>query len=311
MYRIDDPSSVNQLPVPEAALTEGFFTEGNPGAGISATLLRASWFNMIQEELRNIVVAGGLTPSKTAYNQIMNALTKFIQAGSMSYSVDTGAQNAYAVTYAPAIAAVTPGLLIFFRAANANTGPSTIAINGLQPIALVGAAHLPLAGNEIVANSECMAIYNESISSFVLLEASGGAVQVGTASQDSHAVQLKQMTSSLTNLSNTLTASIKSWVNGLFAGSFGTNNYMSIDGLIIQWCQAAGPAASGATSNVTFPITFPNACFNIQLTIIGALGLTGDNGPVTISAFTNSGCTVYSTNDPSAISSVYVLAFGY
>ncbi|WP_317201495.1 hypothetical protein [Janthinobacterium sp.] len=74
MYRIDDPSASNTLPTPEAALTEGYWTEGNPGAGTPATLERASWFNMIQEELRAIVVAGGLTPSKTTYNQILLAL---------------------------------------------------------------------------------------------------------------------------------------------------------------------------------------------------------------------------------------------
>jgi len=74
MYRIDDPSASATLPVPEAALTEGYWTEGNPGSGILATLERASWFNMVQEELRAIPVAAGLTPSKTTYNQILTAL---------------------------------------------------------------------------------------------------------------------------------------------------------------------------------------------------------------------------------------------
>jgi hypothetical protein len=76
MYRIDDPSASATLPTPEAALTEGYWTEGNPGTGTPATLERASWFNMIQEELRAIVVAGGLTPSKTTYNQVLSAMLK-------------------------------------------------------------------------------------------------------------------------------------------------------------------------------------------------------------------------------------------
>jgi hypothetical protein len=74
MYRIDDPSASPILPTPEAALTEGYWTEGNPGSGTQATLERASWFNMVQEELRAIPVAAGLTPSKTTYNQILTAL---------------------------------------------------------------------------------------------------------------------------------------------------------------------------------------------------------------------------------------------
>jgi len=78
MRRIDDPSAVLVLPTPEAAGTEGFFTEGVPGV-TQATLVRASFLNMVQEELRAIVVAGGLTPSKTTYNQILSALNVMFQ----------------------------------------------------------------------------------------------------------------------------------------------------------------------------------------------------------------------------------------
>lgn len=78
MYRIDDPSASPTLPTPEAANTEGYWTEGNPATGTPATLERASWFNMIQEELRAIVVAGGLTPSKTTYTQVLQAIQALI-----------------------------------------------------------------------------------------------------------------------------------------------------------------------------------------------------------------------------------------
>ena len=73
MLRIDDPSAVPVLPTPEAAGTEGYFTEGSPGV-TPATLVRASFLNMVQEELRTVVVAGGLAPSKTTYNQMLSAI---------------------------------------------------------------------------------------------------------------------------------------------------------------------------------------------------------------------------------------------
>jgi hypothetical protein len=76
MYRIDDPSASPTLPVPEAALTEGYWTEGNPGTGTPATLERASWFNMVQEELCSLLAAAGITRSKTTYNQVNAALQK-------------------------------------------------------------------------------------------------------------------------------------------------------------------------------------------------------------------------------------------
>ncbi|RAS35869.1 hypothetical protein [Paraburkholderia bryophila] len=86
MYRIDDPTASTTLPTPEAALAEGYFTEGNPGTGTPATLERASWFNMIQEELRAIVVAAGLTPSKTTYNQVFLAIQALIKAAGQGIS---------------------------------------------------------------------------------------------------------------------------------------------------------------------------------------------------------------------------------
>lgn len=85
MFRIDDPSAAAALPTPGAAGTEGYFTPGNPGSGIPATLVTADFLNMLQEELRNVVVAGGLTPSKTTYNQLLNAI-KAVALGQFSQS---------------------------------------------------------------------------------------------------------------------------------------------------------------------------------------------------------------------------------
>ncbi|WP_185634050.1 hypothetical protein [Burkholderia stagnalis] len=77
MYRIDDATAATSLPVPEAAGTEGYFTEGNPATGTPATKVRASWLNMIQEEIRGVVVAAGLTPGKTSYGQLLTAIQSF------------------------------------------------------------------------------------------------------------------------------------------------------------------------------------------------------------------------------------------
>src|SRR5689334_14082684 len=81
MYRIDDATAATSLPTPETAGTEGYWTEGNPATGVPATLERASWFNMVQEELRAIVVAAGLTPSKTTYTQVRDAIKALYGSG--------------------------------------------------------------------------------------------------------------------------------------------------------------------------------------------------------------------------------------
>ncbi|KWN77053.1 hypothetical protein [Burkholderia stagnalis] len=76
MFRIDDATAATSLPAPEAAGTEGYFTEGNPTAGTPATNVRGSWLNMIQEELCAILTAAGIVRSKTTYNQVNSALQK-------------------------------------------------------------------------------------------------------------------------------------------------------------------------------------------------------------------------------------------
>jgi len=81
MFRIDDATAATSLPAPETAGTEGYFTEGNPATGTPATKVRGSWLNMIQEELRAIVVAAGLTPSKTTYNQVLAAIKTLVGPG--------------------------------------------------------------------------------------------------------------------------------------------------------------------------------------------------------------------------------------
>ncbi|WP_322069975.1 hypothetical protein [Paraburkholderia bannensis] len=101
MYRIDDATAASSLPAPEAAATEGYFTEGNPVSGVPATNVRGSWLNMIQEELRALVVYGGLTPSKTIYTQVRDAIVaKFAKLNgdsTQTFSVAPGAQNQNAV----------------------------------------------------------------------------------------------------------------------------------------------------------------------------------------------------------------------
>ena len=196
MYRIDDPTAASALPVPESPNAEGYWAEGNPTTGVPATIERASWFNMIQEELRAIVIAGGLTPSKTTYNQVLTSIMKLIQAGATgeSYAVDSSiTTNAIALALTPAVTAYADGELIYFKAANTNTGACTINWGG-GSIALNGAAGA-LQGGEIYLNKIYLAVYNATTSTAILLGQSGGALQINSATKSGHAIQLGQIIS--------------------------------------------------------------------------------------------------------------------
>ena len=74
MFRIDNSSAVAALPVAAAPITPGYFTDGNPGTGVPATIVDAWWCNMLQEEILTVVAAAGITPSKSAHNQLYLAL---------------------------------------------------------------------------------------------------------------------------------------------------------------------------------------------------------------------------------------------
>lgn len=61
-------------PVAPAAPANPYFTGGNPGGGVAATTPGEWWFHMMTEELRNAIVAAGLTPDHTVLNQLATAI---------------------------------------------------------------------------------------------------------------------------------------------------------------------------------------------------------------------------------------------
>lgn len=72
---------------------------------------------------------------------------------------DTGTANTYAVALAPAIALFT-GMEINFKAAHANTGASTLALNGGTAKAITKSGATALAGAEISANQIVKVVYD-------------------------------------------------------------------------------------------------------------------------------------------------------
>lgn len=52
----------------------GEFTEGNPGAGVAATLLKASWFNALQRELVGLVLGANIALNASDDAQVLKAV---------------------------------------------------------------------------------------------------------------------------------------------------------------------------------------------------------------------------------------------
>lgn len=82
MQRIDGPSRTASFPAPaaqgEGAGAPGFFTGGDPLAGIQPTTVSADWLNAIQEELAAVIEFPGITLDKAAHNQLLTAIISII-----------------------------------------------------------------------------------------------------------------------------------------------------------------------------------------------------------------------------------------
>ncbi|MGA4125479.1 hypothetical protein ACI2VP_05325 [Ralstonia nicotianae] len=138
------------------------------------------------------ITAGNITQATNA--PILPAdLLHAIQASSLIVGTDTGVVNACVVNYSYPITALKDGMVLWFKAAAANTGATTLNVNGLGVLPVVGGNHSALQGGEVIANGKCQVVWNVALNSFVLIECTGGAVQVAPATQSRHAVQLGQV----------------------------------------------------------------------------------------------------------------------
>lgn len=93
------------------------------------------------------------------------------QAGLQNYSVDTGTANNYVATLSPAVSGRVVGLRANIKAANANSGPSTLDL-GAGPISLTNPDGSSLGTGAIVANGV-----------FTIIDTGSGPYQLISASQ--------------------------------------------------------------------------------------------------------------------------------
>ena len=177
MFRIDDATASGVLPTPETALTEGYFTEGSPGV-TPATLVRASFLNMVQEELRGIVVAAGLTPSKTTYTQVRDAIRTIFQRNDPSVCAAGGTADAITGAYTPAIASLTNGMSLYVRSGstNATSTPTFTPNNGvIATKTIVKGAGSALAAGDIAGVGHWIELqYDATLDKWVLLNPAKG-----------------------------------------------------------------------------------------------------------------------------------------
>jgi hypothetical protein len=98
-----------------------------------------------------------------------------IQNEAFTYASDSGTANAYAVTLSPIVTSYLAGLYVAFKAGNANTGASTLAVNGLSGQNIKkwsGGSLSALTSGDISANQVIVVIYDGT--QFVTFGGGGG-----------------------------------------------------------------------------------------------------------------------------------------
>jgi hypothetical protein len=197
----------------------------------------------------------------------------FLMKNSYFYGSDTGAANAYAVSYAPPLTAHVVGVPLRFKAAHGNTGASTVAINALSAVSIRRLDGTQLLEGDIPAGSMITVIY------------------------DGTYYQLQAATTN--NVSS-------------FPNLLATNGYQKLPGgLILQWGQYASVMAPSKIS-VTFPLAFPTACLNVTATTIDHPTIETDMYAI-ISSFTKTEALIWAwgINSSDRANGIYWFAIGY
>lgn len=159
-----------------------------------------------------------------------------VQRGAFNYAgLAGGTANALTATLTVAPGSYTDYLVVTVRVAANNTGGTSLNVNGLGVVPVIGAGHQPLQGGELVAGGFATFAYSTNYSEAILLESTGGAMQVGAATQPLHAMQLGQATGRLIN--------VQHFVSG--------TTYTPTAGTTSTDVEIVGGGAAGGSTNAT------------------------------------------------------------
>lgn len=204
------------------------FVDGDPSQDILGTIITAAMMNALNNHRHSGKDEDG--------------------AGVLDYASDSGSANAYAITLSPALSANITGMPIRFKAANTNTGTSTLNVNGIGTVAIKKNVSTALAAGDIVSGQIVTVVYDGT--NFQLMN-------------NGQSVDLSQ-----------------------FGKNLASNGYQKLpNGLIIQWGSGTGGTTiSGATYSL--PVAFPNGFFTGVACDSGGGVLIGGFGCTSLSTYT-------------------------
>lgn len=178
MFQIDNSTAAGALKTPKPAGTPGFFTSGDPGLGVPATIVDDDFMNMIMLEMINVVQGAGLIPNKENYTQLLTSIQQIAAQAANNYWQDSGTTDIFVIAPDPAVVGLSDGEVFRFKALNANTGAATITINALSPITIVRNDGTTLEAGDIPAGGIATIAYDLTNTRFLLQSVNASANQI-------------------------------------------------------------------------------------------------------------------------------------
>lgn len=291
MYQYDDATAVAVRPGASNDGTPGWFTDGDPAAGASATILRAEFMNMLQAELLAILTGAGVTPSKSDSDQVLDALkimfmkrsSSFLGNGAVVYGATTVLDATHAGKLVIAYGA-TGNLSFTLPAASAmDPGASISFLNSTNYVLTINAAGADLINPAKVTQASIVLKPGDTFSAVLygtIWESAGGSAALP-------------------------------YIDG-FLSALSANGYQKLpNGLIIQWGTKTSSGTASGNATATLPTTFPNAFLWGGAVVSGVGGLANNTVQVGAGTVSSLPMTTLSNAAITSAMTVFYLAIGY
>lgn len=231
-------------PTPPASPSVGYPQKGNPATGTAATKPGPYYYHQTGEELRNLIIAGGLTPSNTDLTQVLQAVQQLIVNGGATKMPVRAATTANITTLAGGAPNTLDGITLAANDRILVKDQSTGSQNGIYVVTTLGSG----------ANGTWTRAADADVSAEVM---PGMMVVVaeGTVNADT---EWELSTNGPITLGTTALAFQRFVSTADFGSSLATSGYQKLpSGLIVQW----GSYAGGVNNpTISLPIAFPIAC---------------------------------------------------
>jgi len=209
-----------------------------------------------------------------------------VQGGTWVWGIDTGAVNAMAATVTPVPSQYIPGMGVRIKAANTNTGATTISLNGLAAVAVVQSNGAALTAGSITAGQICDLIFDGShfqLANYVAAATSGGTTNNYTTVNIPYVAD----SGSVNALVGTYSPAITSLTAGLLimikAANTNTGaSTINVNGLGVKSITHGDGSALNAgdiNSGQVVILIYDGTKFQIGNGIRGAAGTNGAQGP--------------------------------